>query len=527
MKAHYVFTLSVTSFALSLSAGTEPLHEWIDAQIEAKAKAEGETLSDLCDDPTFLRRAYLDFAGTIPAPEEARAFLSDPCPDKRTALVDKLLQAPTYASRMADTFHVMLMERRGQDEKWQKYLTDAYAQNKPWDQITREILNPDFKDEPTQGSGYFITKRLTKSGQQPTDYPGLTRDVGRLFMGVDLQCAQCHKHLTVKDYKQVDFNGLFMVYKNLKLNRANADYKVDYVTQNLMDKGYEFTSVFTEKTKSTPPRIPFGKEIPIPELAKEELWEVAPDRKKRIAGVPKFKPLGEVAQSLTQPDNPWFARNAANRIWFILMGRGIIEPLDLAHTENPPSHPELLDRLAKEFVAHGHDIQWLLRELAQTRTYQRSSILPSEDASAKPSLFTTAQERPLTANQIRDAFLQATAEPRTDELDEAFHDAFANPPKEPELRVNPTLRSALFLRNSTFVDTALQPKENNLVQTLDKIQDPDQLADHLFLTVFSRPPDKQERQLVTEHLQTSKDRTTAIQQLAWSLLASMEFFANH
>ena len=527
MKAHYVTLLLLPFVTLSVTGGSQPLHEWIDAQIEAKAKGAGEEISGLCDDATFLRRAYLDFAGTIPSADEAKAFLQDPCPDKRTALIDKLLQAPAYANRMADAFHVMLMERRGSDKKWKKYLTDAFAQNKPWDQITREILNPDFKDEATQGSGYFITKRLTKSGQQPTDYPGLTRDVGRFFMGVDLQCAQCHKHLTVKDYKQLDFNGLFMVYKNLRLNKANADYKVDYVTQNLMNKGHEFTSVFTEKTKSTPPRIPFGQEIPIPELAKEELWEVAPDRKKRIAGVPKFKPLQEVAHHLTQPENPWFARNAVNRIWFLLMGRGIIEPLDLAHVENPPSHPELLDRLAKEFVAHGHDIQWLFRELTQTRTYQRSSILPSEESKANPTLFTTAQERPLTANQLRDAFLQATAEPLTKELDEAFFDAFANPPKEPELRVNPTLRSALFLRNSTFVDTALQPKDGNLIETLGKAPNPDELAETLFLTVFSRPPDKLERQLVSEHLQTSKDRTTAIQQLAWSLLASMEFFANH
>ncbi len=527
MKALHFSWVIPALFLPSFGSQPQPFHEWIDGQIEAKAIAAGEEISGTCDDATFLRRAYLDFAGTIPAPEDVLAFVADPSGTKRTALVDKLLDAPEYAARMADAFHVMLMERRGPDEKWQKYLAESFAKNKPWDQIAREILNPDFMDEATQGAGYFITNRLSKVGQQDTDYPGLTRDVGRLFMGVDLQCAQCHKHLTVDDYDQIDFNGLYMVFKNLKHNNPNAYYKTPYVTEGLMDKRYEFTSVFSGKSKTTPPRIPFGKEIPIPELAKDDLWEVAPDRKKRIEGIPKFKPLLEVATNLTHPDNSWFARNAANRLWFLLMGRGIIHPLDLAHSKNPPSHPELLDRLAQEFVAHNHDIKWFLRELALTRTYQLSSVLPSKDANATPSLFTTAIERPLTANQLRDSFLKATAEPRTKELDEAFHNAFANPPKEPELQVNPTLRSALFLRNSTFVDTALQPKDGNLLKTLENTLTPDELANTLFLTILTRQPDNYERQLVSEHLASTQDRTQSLQQLAWSLLASMEFFANH
>lgn len=244
---------------LSLFAGEIALSDWIDEQINNGAAKEGATLSDLADDATFLRRAFLDFAGTLPTPDKVRSFLNDDAPDKRKALIQELLKAPTYSKRMADAFHVMLMERRGKDENWQKYLEDAFANNKPWDQIVREILNPDFKDEVNRGAGYFITKRLTKSGQQPTDYPGLTRDVGRLFMGVDLQCAQCHKHLTVKDYKQIDFNGLFIAYQNLKLNNPTGDFKTPWVSENLVKKEYEFVSVFTEKRKTTPPPHSFWK----------------------------------------------------------------------------------------------------------------------------------------------------------------------------------------------------------------------------------------------------------------------------
>ena len=512
---------------ISAHAGEIKLSTWIDENIEAKVAKEGAQLSTLSDDATFLRRAYLDFAGTLPTSNKVRAFLNDNSTDKRSQLIQELLSASTYSKRMADAFHVMLMERRGEDENWQKYLEDAFAQNKPWDQIVREILNPDFMDEINRGAGYFITKRLTKSGQQPTDYPGLTRDVGRLFMGVDLQCAQCHKHLTVKDYKQIDFNGLFVAYKNLKLNIPTGDFKTPWVSENLVDKEYEFVSVFSEKRKTTPPRIPFGKSIPIPELDKEQMWEVKPDRRKKVVGIPAFRPLKEVSLNLTANDNPWFAKNAVNRIWFLMMGRGLVEPLDLQHSSNPPSHPELLDRLAEEFVAHKYDVKWLLSQLANTRTYQRSSLLPNEKAPS-PQLFATALERPLTALQLQTAFLQATAEPTSEEIEEAFYDAFANPPKEPELQVNPTLRSALFLRNSTFVDSALQPKEGNLIETLQKTEEDQALIETAFLTIYSRLPDAEEVDLFAQHLKSNQDnRLEAIQQLTWSLLSSMEFFANH
>ena len=522
--------LLLAVFAINVNAGEVSLPDWIDQQIETKAQQEGIPFSETADDATFMRRVYLDFAGTLPEPSKVKAFLSDKSEDKRKALIQELLNAETYVPRMADAFHVMLMERRGPDEDWQKYLNDAFANNKPWDQMVREILNPDFLDETKRGAGYFITQRLTKSGQQPTDYPGLTRDVGRLFMGVDLQCAQCHKHLTVKDYKQIDFNGLFVTYQNLKLNNPSGDYKTNWVSENLLDKEYEFVSVFTEKAKTTPPRIPFGKSIPIPELEKDAKWEVAPDRRKKIVGVPAFRPLKEVAENLASSDNPWFAQNAVNRIWFLMMGRGIVEPLDLQHTANPPSHPEILERLATEFTKLNFDIRWLLEQLARTKTYQRSSALP-ESAQGQlpaPQFFATALERPLTALQLQNAFLQATGESHSEELEEAFYDAFANPPKEPELQVNPTLRSALFLRNSTYMDSALQPKEGNLISKLQNIKDDKKLIESAYLSIYSRVPDDTERKLLSEHLSANKDnRLEAIQQLTWSLLSSMEFFANH
>lgn len=164
--------------------GAEPLRQQVD-QFLAK-KAAGQRVAGPAEDAEFLRRASLDFAGTIPTADEARSFLADKASDKRVKLLERLIAAPALGDRMAEVFHIQLMERLGDDEKWKAYLAESFRANKPWDVMVREMVNPDFRDEKTRAAGYFITRRLEKVGQQDTDYPGLTRDMGRLFMGVDL-----------------------------------------------------------------------------------------------------------------------------------------------------------------------------------------------------------------------------------------------------------------------------------------------------------------------------------------------------
>src|SRR5688572_9219210 len=148
------------------------------------AKAEGRTPAAVVDDAGFLRRVYLDLAGRIPTAAETRAFLGDAAPDKRAKLVDHLLAGSDYPRRMQQAWHVMLMERRADDPQWAKYLQESFAANKPWDVLCREILYPDPADEAALGASFFYTKRLENYGQNPVDYPGLTRDVGRLFLGM-------------------------------------------------------------------------------------------------------------------------------------------------------------------------------------------------------------------------------------------------------------------------------------------------------------------------------------------------------
>jgi len=521
--------------ALQVGAG-EALHLRVDKLIAAKAGKQ--PLAGTASDAEFLRRVYLDFTGRIPTAKVARKYFSDKSKTKSAKLIDQLFAGPLWAETMAERFHVMLMERRGEDEEWRKWLANSFAKNKPWDVMVREMVAPDFLNEAKRGAGFFLTKRLEKYGQNPTDYPGLTRDVGRMFMGVDLQCAQCHRHLTVKDYKQVDFQGLYSALSNVRLQRTNETIRVAWASEGLLKRKMEFGSVFSETKKATGPRVPFGEEIAIPVFEKGKEWVVKADRKKKITGVPAFSPIREIALRIVMPDNPFFARNIANRAWFLMMGRGLVEPLDLAHSKNPPSHPELLNLLAQELVAHKLDLKWLFHELALTQTYQRNSVLP-KGGDAPRHLFVAAKERPIAAEALLLSMLLATGEKervaKLEEEDEhslknfedLFQSTFANAPREPELAVNATLKAALFLRNNESLLWLVKPREGNLVDRLAKLKEPEKIADEVFMNVLSRTPSASERAMVKSYLKKQSNRDRALGDLVWALLSSTEFYVNH
>jgi hypothetical protein len=513
--------LLAAPFLVAGAAGAaEPLHVQIDKLIAAKIS--GQPTSPQTDDAEFVRRVYLDLAGRIPSVAEARAFLDDKAPDKRTKLIDQLLAAPSYPKRMADLFHVFLMERLGDHADWTKYLRTAFEANRPWDQMARDIL----KGDADSGAAFFYAKRLENYGQNPVDYPALTRDVGRLFLGVDLRCAQCHDHLFIDEYKQEHFQGLFAFFQNTAL----ADPKKAMVSEKLMTRKLDFMSVFKKVPKETGPRVPGLPEIEIPVLKKGEEYVKPPDPKTRTPGVPRFSPLALLSEQL--PQSPAFGKNMANRLWFFVMGRGLVHPLDLHHKENKPSHPELLDLLAQEFAAHQYDMKWLLRELAMTQTYQRSTVLPAGVTSVPPESYRTVLEKRLSAEQLLASMLTATGEKAEGAaltaLETKFVKAFANPRREPEEEFNPSLKAALFVLNDDTVLTWLAPKPGNLVERLTKLKD-DQVADELFLGVLTRSPTAEEKAEIAGYLakNSGERRPTALGQLAWALLAATEFCVNH
>lgn len=492
----------------------------IDRLIKERA---GPVIAPRADETTLLRRLYLDFAGRLPTLKETRRYLADQKPDKQTRLLDELLASPEYSRRMRELFHVMLMERRGDHEEWQKYLQTSFAANKPWDQMAREILAPQTDDEALRGAAFFHTRRLEKVGQQEVDYPGLTRDIGRLFMGVDLQCAQCHDHLTVDEYKQVDFQGLYSVVSH---SFIRTDKKFPALGEKAIPAKIEFTSVFEGVKRRTGPRVPFGDEMPLPPVPPK--------------GKPPESSLALVAASLPNADNIRFTNNIANRLWFVLMGRGLVHPLDLQHGGNPASHPELLALLSRELATHQFDLKWYFRELALTDTYARASFLRDKKEMPDAKLFAVGLERRLSAEQWLWSFLSATLDPaewndsaqRESQFKKHYPRviaAFANPAKEPEEAYQASLQGALFTLHDTNVLPLLEPHGKNLLARTAANTDTNAAVDELYLALLVRQPSDEERRDCAAFLEKAgqEHRGKALRDLAWAMIASLEFSLNY
>lgn len=522
--------------SLICAAGADesaPLHLRIDEFVAARAEGP---LAAPSPDAEFLRRVYLDLAGRVPSAEEVRAFLADPAADKREKLIDRLLASPDHVRRMSQVFHVMLMERLGDHADWQTFLRESFRANKPWDQMAREIMNPDAANEATRGSALWFTKRLENYGQNPVDIPALVRDVGRHFMGIDVQCAQCHDHLFVDEYKQEYYHG---IYAFIGQTFIRQDVQFPAVGLKPLEKKVEFMSVLVKEPRTVGPKLPGGSEAEVPTFATGEEFEQPPDKQTKFPGTPKFNTLKMLSEELPRPENQLFARNIANRLWWQMMGRGLIHPLDLSHAGNPPSHPELLDALSAELGAHQFDMRWLIREIALSQAYQRSSVAADDAAAeAPPHSFRAALEKPLSSEQILASLRQALGDGKPLAIDLAdkgwiewqtkFDKALANPPREPEVEHSPTVKAALFLMHDSTVLGWLAPSENNLAARLLKLDDSAALADELYVSALSRPPTEEEKLAVADYLTSRSDsRERAICNLVWSVISSNEFCANH
>lgn len=544
----------------SVAGNERPLHELIDEHIEANWKEAKLRPAAMASDAEFLRRVFLDLTGIIPAADVARTFLDDDSPEKRAKLIDRLLDSPEYSLHMARVMDVMLNERRIATirsynipiEEWRDYLMSSFAANKPWDELVREILSTDGTDPVMGPAARFYLSRDVKPDL-------LTRDVGRLFLGVDLQCAQCHDDPRYVDYKQADYFGIYAFVSRLSLFH-DKDTKQTLLAEKA-DGNVTFTSVFTGSKHETNPRLPGGMMIPDPNLEKEEQYKVAPAS--GVRSVPSYSRRLQLGQQLPQRETAGFSLNIVNRLWAQMLGRGLVEPLDLRHAENPPSHPELLSLLAQRFESLDYDIKALLRELALTRTYQRSSLLPEGATVISPDRFAVAPLRALSPEQLAWSLLQASGrlsvhlkevDQRLKSEDPKHYDilrrtwkwnkeaydrfgrdvnsvatVFAVMPGNPEGAFNPTVDQALFLLNSDTLSTALKPDPGTLIDGLVKEQSTDDLAEVMFLSVFSRRPDDNEITEVRDHLHDvpAEMRVETIRQLVSGKLMSAEFRLNH
>jgi hypothetical protein len=530
---------SLFSFALtSVALGQTPLHQRIDQQIQKGIK---DTAAPRCDDAEFVRRVYLNLTGIIPPVEETRAFLADKAPDKRVKLVDKLLASDGYSRHMTNLYDVLLMDRRADKhvkrQEWRDFLQTSFATNKPYDQFVREILSADGSDPKTRPSAKFY---LDRDGESNV----LTKDISRLFLGMNLHCCQCHDHPLVDAYKQDHYYGV-QAFLNRGYIYTDKAKKMSVYAEKA-DGDVTFQSVFVPKvTKNTGPRIPDGTEIKEPKFDKGQEYLKPVGKGER--GIPKFSRRALLAEQIVGKENPRFPRATANRLWFFMMGRGIVDPVEYDHPANPPSHPELLQMLSDELADGKFDMKALIRAIVLSEAYQRSSAMTTgKDADAKT--FAVASLKPLTPEQFAWSLMQATgliaAEKKAQgaKVNEAaiyaklsaqvapFVTLFGAQPGDASFNqeFEATLDQTLFLTNGATLRDWLAARPGSLIDRLNVHKEVGPLAEELYVSVLTRMPTAEERKEVADYLaRRHADRLAALQDLAWALLTSAEFRFNH
>jgi hypothetical protein len=532
--------LAAGLLATPAAAGEPPLHQRIDQAIAAGNPDFARQAAGPASDAEFLRRVYLDLTGTIPTAAGARAFLKDTTADKRAALIDRLLASPEHARHLATVFDVMLMERRPDKHvpraQWQEFLRTSFAANKPWDQLVRDILSSDGTDPKQRPAAKFY---LDRDGEPNL----LTRDVSRLFLGMNLQCAQCHDHPRVEEYKQAHYYGLFSFLNRGQMLVDPAVKAMVYAEKAEGEVSYQSVFDPAKVTHKTGPHLPDSPALPEPVLEKGKEYKVPPAN--GVRPVPAFSRRALLAPALTSAENVPFKRNAANRLWAVLMGRGLVHPLDMDNPSNPPSHPELLTLLADELAAGKFDVRAFLREVALSQAYQRGSEVPTGVKEDEVAPLAVARLKPLSPEQLAAGLMQATGLTDVERkalgasLNEAaLHarlagnvapivNAFAGRPGNAE-NFDATADQALFVANGPLVRSWIAPRPGNLADRLNQTADTGALAEELYLSVFTRTPTAEERKEVTDFLAARpKDCAAAIQDLVWALLASTEFRFNH
>jgi len=351
---------------LSPAVAESPLHDQIDTAVSKYQALSNESLATAAE---FQRRVYLDLLGTIPSAQETRSFLDDGAADKREQLVNRIIADPRLNHRLANVFDVMLMERIADGQvksaQWRQYLYDSFVANKPYNVLAREILASNGADPAFRPAARFYLDRAGETNR-------LTRDVGRMFFGMDMQCAQCHDHPLIDGYFQRDYYGLFAFLNRSHIftDTAKKNYFAEKSVGNV-----SFKSVFTEEAGATGPHLPGDAPITEPVHKKIDEYKVRP--RANVVTVPTYSRREQLAVTATNGNNRAFNRNIANRLWGLMNGRALVAPVDLQHAGNPPLNPELMSVLELGIVQLNFDVKAFLREVALSRTYQRAYQLES------------------------------------------------------------------------------------------------------------------------------------------------------
>jgi hypothetical protein len=489
------------SFAVELAAR-------IDQQIDARLRSEGVEPAAPADDAEFLRRIHLDLHGTIPTLEQTSRFLADAAADKRARLVDSLLADARYGQYLADIWQGYLMSPFADDQtkradRFRDWLAGQFN-TRGWDQIVTDIVTASGRMEDNAAVVYLIEGRL------PRAVPDLTDLTTRYFMGVRLNCAQCHDHPIVK-WKQEEFWGMAAFFTQIQTpKRAKQVYEkgvVDDATLTLANL----------------------KEAGVP----DGFMQRAPTF---LGGmVPPAAPIphrAALAEWMTSRGNPYFARAMVNRTWWRLFGRGIVQPVDDMHEANAPSHPELLDLLSRMFAESGFDLKFLTRAIVLSRAYQRTSQ-PGESTDKQAALFGRMSIKVLSAGQLYDSLETIFGPPAKAagidvrqgarwEFTKFFGESGDPDPTAYRRGIPHLLRQ---MNSEQFTGRNLHAFVNRLAGAGNRPVE--ETASDLFLTILSRRPTETELRKVKSNEERSGSKEAGLRELAWALIMTSEFSLNH
>lgn len=506
----------------------------IDSHLRSRWAADGIEPASGCEDETFVRRVYLDVVGRIPNDGERQRFLDDGRADKRAALIDVLLASEDYVQHMTDMFDTLLMGRgdgrkyrQRTEHQWRSWLERVFRENRPWDEVAADILLARPQTPQDAGSVWFLYER-------ENNHQAIAEAIAPSFFGIRIDCAQCHDHMIASEIEQQHYWGLVAFYNRSKNENTNAGPRV---VESAIGGFSEFANIEGE---SSPNILTFYDATTIAEPrpekdAKEEDREelYLPASVEGEPRIPKFSRRQEFVEKIVH-DHPMIARAFVNRIWAMVLGRGMVHPFDQMDSVHDASHPELLDKLAEDFRQSGYDIRRLVRAILNCQAYHLDSRRP--DGVDDPATFAWYFQRPLTAEQIARSMqigLRGEFEnhhPLIGQLREKL------PEVMPETIVT-GVGESLFLTNNPAVNRFIAESQSagQLLEKLASNPSSRDAATGLTLALLGRTPDHDEIDAMVQFLrspsQTEGDSqaisTNRLQHAAWALITSAEFRFNH
>jgi hypothetical protein len=489
-----------------------PENNLIDGLVYSKLRKLRVLPSESCSDADFLRRAFLDIIGTLPTADEARAFLKEESSDRRMRLVDNLLQRPEFADFWALKWSdVLRVDRLALGHKrayaYYRWIRDSFASNMPYDQMCRSIVAAEGPLAESPAASFY--KVVTKPGE-------MAGTLSQVFLGVRIECAQCHHH-PFDRWSQTDYFGMqaFFTQVSFKGTAGNESLVAGPAAATVHPRTGE--PVFAHALASAIPKA-----------------DAEGDRRRLLA------------DWMTAPDNPWFARNLANRVWGHFLGRGLVEPVDDVRLTNPPTNPELLDALARHFVEVKFDFRQLIRTITASRVYQASAT-PNDTNERDDQNYSRALLKPLEAEVLFDAVCQTTGVPEKfqgipagaraiqlwdSQTPHYYLKLFGRPtrttPCECERTKEPSVAQVLHGLNSPELHEKLSHAGGRIARLVATVPDDAALAEELYLTFYSRLPSDREQKTVVDYLGAhASDRRQATEDIAWSMLNTAEFVFNH